>query len=412
MSIAASAVIVMGLARFVLVNGEADRPPATVARSVEIVASLEARVATDPTNLSAWQGLGAAYLQAATESGNPSYYTRAAEALTEAATLDPGNPGTAVGMAALELARHNFGLAAEAATELINGDPFNAQALLVLVDAEIELGKYEDAANDLQRLLDLKPALPALSRTSYLRELHGDLRGAEEVMIQALTAGSRSNFDMAVTTTLLGDLYLKRGETQRADERYLEAQGLAPDLATAGTGRARVAIAEGRLDRAASLLGAVVERFPEPGALALLGDVLSAQGKTKEAEEAFATVGVIADLQRATGAVVDLELARFMADHGDVEQALALARAAYEERPTVFAAQVLAWSLHKSGDSAAAVPYANESVRLGTADASLLIQAGAIAAANGDSDRAADLRSRASGLDPWFQVLHPDLYEP
>ena len=96
--------------------------------------------------------------------------------------------------------------------ELIGQDPFNSQALLVLVDAEIELGKYEEAAIDLQRLLDLKPALPALSRTSYLRELHGDLRGAEEAMIQALTAGSRSNFDLAVTTTLLGDLYLKRGE--------------------------------------------------------------------------------------------------------------------------------------------------------------------------------------------------------
>ena len=39
------AVIALGFARFVLVNGEADRPPATVSRSVEIVASLEAKVA-------------------------------------------------------------------------------------------------------------------------------------------------------------------------------------------------------------------------------------------------------------------------------------------------------------------------------------------------------------------------------
>ena len=58
------------------------------------------------------------------------------------------------------------------------------------------LGQYEEAAFDLQRLLDLKPALPALSRTSYLRELHGDLRGAEEAMIQALTAGSRSELSI------------------------------------------------------------------------------------------------------------------------------------------------------------------------------------------------------------------------
>jgi tetratricopeptide (TPR) repeat protein len=408
LTIAALVVVILGLARFVFAKpGEGEPLPAS-ATTIELVAMLEAEAESSPGNLSTWQQLATAHLRAATETGDPAFYTRAEAALDEAAAIDPGNRGTAIGLAVLALARHDFELAARNATALVSNDPFDSQALLVLVDAEIELGQYDEAASHLQQLLDLKPALPALSRTSYLRELRGDLPGAEEAMIQAITAGSRSPFDLAVSTTFLGDLYLKQGELDRADERYLEAQSLAPDLLIAGTGRARVAVARGHLDLAASLLEDIVERFPEPGALTLLGEVLTAQGRTDEADQVFATVAVIAQLQAEAGAVVDLELARFMADHGDPEEAVALAEATYDDRPTVFAAQVLAWSLHEAGDSAAALSYVGEALRLGTLDAPLLLQAAEIAAATGDSSLAEDLRSKATGLDPWFLVLHPE----
>jgi tetratricopeptide (TPR) repeat protein len=405
-------VVVLGLTRFVLATPEANSIPGALASTADLVASLEAQVLSNPTDLAAWQQLGSAYLRSATETGNPSFYLRSEAAFDKATAIDPANLTTVIGTAALALARHDFELASEIAAQLVGDDPFNSQGLLVLVDAEIELGEYEQATSHLQQLLDLKPALPALSRTSYVRELHGDLLGAEQAMMQALTAGSHSDFDLAVTTALLGDLYLKTGDLGRADERYLEAQKLAPDLFTAGIGRARVEVARGRLDLAAGLLESVVQRFPEPAALTLLGEVQTARGLMEEADQAFATVGVIADLQRDAGAVVDLELARFMADHGDPEQALALSQAAYEERPTVFAAQVLAWSFHQVGDSVSALPYAMESLRLGTPDASLLLQAAVIADANGDAGLAEDLRWQASGLDPWFWALHPELGDP
>jgi tetratricopeptide (TPR) repeat protein len=402
-------VIGLGLARFAFTEPTVDESASAPATPGELVASLEAKIAGNPEDLSAWQQLAGALLQEATETGDPSKYSRAQSALEKARVLDPGNQDTIVGLGVLALSTHNFDVAAETARELVDADPFNSRGLLVLVDAEIELGRYEEAVLHLQQLLDLRPALPALTRTSYIRELHGDLVGAEQAMIQALTAGSRSVFDRAVTTTLLGDLYLKQGEVERADQRYAEAQGTVPNLVTAGTGRARVAIAAGHLDVAADLLDEVVNRFPEPGAMSLLGEVLTAQGKAEEGERAFATVEVIADLQRAAGAVVDLELARFHADHGDPSQAVELAQSVYEIRPTIAAAEVLGWSLYQSGDAAAALPFARESLRLGTADAGLLLHAAAIAAANGESETANQLRSQASGLDPWFQVLHPEL---
>ena len=48
----------------------------------------------------------------------------------------------------------------------------------VTVDALVELGRYDEAATALQRMVDLKPNLAAYARVSYFRELHGDLDGA------------------------------------------------------------------------------------------------------------------------------------------------------------------------------------------------------------------------------------------
>ncbi|MCA1734962.1 MAG: tetratricopeptide repeat protein [Actinobacteria bacterium] len=55
---------------------------------------------------------------------------------------------------------------AELAATVRAADPFNADALVVLIDAQVELGQYQEAAASLQQLLDLRPALPALARTS------------------------------------------------------------------------------------------------------------------------------------------------------------------------------------------------------------------------------------------------------
>ena len=60
----------------------------------------------------------------------------------------------------------------------------------MLVDANIELGRYDDAAADLQKLLDRKPGVAALSRVSYLRELHGDVDGALSALRDAQNAAS------------------------------------------------------------------------------------------------------------------------------------------------------------------------------------------------------------------------------
>ena len=79
--------------------------------------------------------------------------------------------------------------------------------LAILIDASVELGRYDEAETHLSDLLALRPGSAALSRLSYLRELHGDLDGARLAMLQAEQATSASE-DRATIATLIGDQLL------------------------------------------------------------------------------------------------------------------------------------------------------------------------------------------------------------
>ena len=107
----------------------------------------------------------------------------------------------------------------------------------------------------------------------------------------------------------------------------------------------------------------------------------------------------------ANGVRTDLEMASFFADHGDPTRALALARAAYRERPSVLGADTLAWALYRAGHSAEAAPYLAKALHLGTQSSRILYHAGMIEIALGDTDSARDHLRQALGLNPAFSPL-------
>jgi hypothetical protein len=59
-------------------------------------------------------------------------------------------------------------------------DDFNANAHGVMGDALVELGRYDEAFVQIQRMVDLRPDLSSYARVSYARELQGDVVGAAE----------------------------------------------------------------------------------------------------------------------------------------------------------------------------------------------------------------------------------------
>ncbi|MBW3645728.1 MAG: tetratricopeptide repeat protein, partial [Actinobacteria bacterium] len=260
--------IVAGVAigRFITADAPATLGPAPAVQSVDDnIVALERRVDADPDDAAAWQGLGVAYLQRAANIGDPSYYGLAEDALDRAAELAPDDPTTLIGQGQLALALHQFPEALQLGTRATQALPASADALAVLVDAQVEMGLYDEAEASLRRMLDLRPGLPALARASYLRELHGDVPGAIEAMTRAEAAGSRPD-DVANVAALLGDLHFLEGDVDAAAAAFDRALQASPQLVNAAVGKARVLAARGDLEQAVTVLEATVERFPAPDA--------------------------------------------------------------------------------------------------------------------------------------------------
>jgi len=356
------------------------------------VADLQSRLRATPDDPILLTRLGEAYVLRARETADPTWFTKAGQALDRSQSLAPDRPATLNGLGLLALSRHDFSAALELGRKAHELDPASPLPLGIVVDAQVELGRYADAADTAQQMLNRRPSLASLSRASYLRELHGDVPGAITAMTQAAIAGSGAPSDLAYIETLLGDLHLGAGALADAEGAYRRALGRV-DAPAAEVGLARVAAARGDLPAAAAQLEEATARLPQPAWLALLGDVQAALGRPAEAAAQYALVREIEGLNRASGVDVDLELARFEADHArdpgaDAEAAVAMARAALAARPTVFAEDTLGWALRQAGRPAEALPHAQAAVRMGTADALLWYHLAAVEADLGRLDDA------------------------
>ena len=227
--------------------------------------------------------------------------------------------------------------------------PEVVRPLGVIVDAQVELGRYDDAARTLQRMVDLKPNLASYARVSYFRELHGDLGGALSAMRLAVSAGGAAPENVAYVQTLLGTLQYTRGNLVAARAAYDEALASFPGYPPAHAGVARVDAAQGHLARAISGYREVVDRLPLPEYAIALGEAEEASGQRAAARRDYQLVDVEQKLLAQAGVNTDTELAVFDADHGDPAQAVVLARRAWANAPSVRSADALGWSLTRAG---------------------------------------------------------------
>jgi tetratricopeptide (TPR) repeat protein len=370
------------------------------------IAQLESAVAAQPTDGRSWQKLGAAYVQKLVQSANPAYADLTRRALDQAAGLLQNDIATIVTRAQLALTLHQFADARTLGQQAHDVSARSNDALVVLVDANVELGRYDEAATDLQELLDRKPGLAALSRVSYLRELNGDVDGALSALREAQNAAAgASPFDIATVDSIRGDLLYNHGRIDEADVAYSDALTRSPEQLVATAGRARVLVTHGDLAGATALLAPVADRFPTPTLVTLLGDIATLDGRTADARRSFDVVRATTALQKAGGAAVDLEASLFEADHsGDPALVLQLATDAYATRPSIHGADALAWARLHTNDLAGASSSIAEALRLGTRDASLLFHAAAIHSAAGSVEQARAELTDALTINPWFAI--------
>lgn len=389
------------------VKARAFRPPTTEAT----VADLRARLQESPDNADLYALLGVALLQQVRETNDPALYGQAQSALDTALALDPHQLDALVGQGNLALARHDFTAALEWGHKAHDGMPYRADALGVLVDGYVELGRYDEAVAAAQAMVDLRPDLASYSRVSYLREIHGDTDGAVAAMRAAVEAGPPYSEATAWAQVQLGNLYFNGGDRSRAAMTYQDALRTLPDYPHALAGLARLQALAGNIDGAIATYTTIVSRLPLPEFAVTLGQLHELAGQTERAREQYDLVRAMQQLNAATGMDVDLEMALFEADHGDPSKALEMAEAAYRRRPTIYAEDILAWAHYRNGNYAEAQRYMDRALRLNTQDARMFFHQGMIAAARGESGRATTFLQAALNLNPHFDLLQAPLAE-
>ena len=373
------------------------------ARSLAEIDRLLAALQATPESGELYRDLGFAYLQRARDTGDPSSYPSAEEAFSQASSRLPDDPLIFVGQGGLQLARHEFAAAFDTGSAALKLAPGFPSAQSVVVDALVELGRYGEAlvvADDL--LVD--DSLPAWNRTSYLRELHGDLPGALAAMEEAAVRGAGVPENEAFTFTLVGTLNAYVGRQDRATIVYDKALQVFPGYGPALAGKARLAIAQGDLAAGVRLFEQAVEILPLSEYVIGLGEAQEASGDLEAARSSYELAAFQIELFQANGVIVDVELALFEADHGDAVKSLEYARASYADRQNVKTADTLAWALYRNGLLEEAARYSAEGLRLGSKDPIFLYHAGAIAAKRGEAGSARAFLTEALKIDAGFSA--------
>jgi tetratricopeptide (TPR) repeat protein len=386
-------------------GGVSDVGPRS-ASAAERVRSLQATIATGKATPRAYTELGDAQVQRGRETGDPSALTRAEQAYRGALARDGRNAGAVTGLATLAAARHDFRGALDRARQARRLNPASLASLPVMVDALVELGRYDEAERTLQRLVDAKPGLASYARVSYFRELNGDLAGAADALQLAVAAGGSAPENSAYVRGLLGNLEFARGNLGAAEEAYRSALDAVPSNAPAAAGLARVDAARGNLDASIERLRGVVDRLPLPEYAIALAETELAAGRRDDAAADLDVVRAEQRLLEQNGVDTDVEFSIFEAEHGSPARAVTLARRGWEAAPSVRSADALGWALTRAGRPAEGLVWARRSLRLGSRDPLFLYHAGTAAREAGRTGEARTYLRRALALNPRFSPLH------
>lgn len=239
-----------------------------------------------------------------------------------------------VNKAGAQLSQHDFKGALVTGNEALKLNNVNAQIYGVLVDANVELGNYEEAVKMSDKMISIKPDIRSYSRVAYLREIYGDVNGSIEAMKLAASAGYPGTEETSWAMLTLGNLLNEYNRKEEAIQVYSEILSMRPDYPFALHALGQVYQQTEKLDSAEFYFKKSINIIPEVGFYISLAELYKSQNKTEEVSKLNMEIVEMLKGDVESGHNMNLEYASFYLDlMNEPNEALKYANEEYKLRP-------------------------------------------------------------------------------
>ncbi|MEQ8703198.1 MAG: tetratricopeptide repeat protein [Phaeodactylibacter sp.] len=236
--------------------------------------------------------------------------------------------------ASVELSLHDFAQALETAEAAVQLNPYNAQIYGALVDANVELGNYEEAVVMADKMVSIRPDMRSYARVAYLREIHGQVDGAFEAMQLAVDAGFPGYEATAWARLTLAEMYERYGKTAAARQTYQQILAERPGYPFAIAALANLEAEAGNYEEAEQMLKTACTAIPEFGFYEKLAGIYKATGREAAFQQTMDELWVMLKEDTDSGHDMSLEYANLYSDLAENHnKALTYALGEYEKRP-------------------------------------------------------------------------------
>ncbi len=363
----------------------------------------------DKTKIESLIKLSEIYIYEARVTGEHPYYYNAAlvtlnETLKDTAKMTTDQHFTALFYkSTVQLSQHKFNEALKTGEKALALNNTNSGIYGVLVDANVEIGNYEEAVKNCDKMISIRPDLRSYSRISYLREIYGDMKGSIKSMEQAIEAGAPYSEYKCWTIVTMGKMLENHNQLDSAMAYY---QFSAKERANYPFGIAGMASVEGKLGnykKADSLYTIALNAVPEISFIMDQAKLYKKQGKNGEVKRLIPRIESMFQEDIESGHNVNMEFAFFLLDFKkDFKRALDLGLKEYKLRPNnIDVNRLLAFAYYANGDKENAAKHAKIAMKTNKQEGDLYCISGLI---NNDKKQI----KKAFSIDPYQDHLFAD----
>lgn len=371
-------------------------------------ASARAVLAKKPNQLEAYLKIATVFIHEARVTGEHGhYYPGALKVLNHVCNQESETTDVrfrALSMkAAVLLSQHEFEEALTIGKEAVDINPYNAQIVGVLVDAYVELGQYDEAVKMADQMISIRPDLRSYARVSYLRQIHGDVKGSIEAMKMAVTAGFPGTEELAWTRYTLGQLYETYGDLDNAKMQYQMAMKERLDYPFAIAALAEIERKKGDYKAAEKLLKQACDIIPEVGFYEQLAGLYQETGKEEASQKLLAEIYEMLQDDVNSGHNMSMEYAALYLDMtNDIDKSVKILEAEYQKRPNnIDVNQLLATAYYHKGDLEKAVKHNQKANITNSKDPKLLCLNGLLASKQGEAKKGKEFIKTSFDANPY-----------